>query len=57
MTQPGANARNFVRGNRRSYPAAAYEDASIGLALNEGLSHGFCVIGIIDRVRTVGANI
>jgi len=57
MTQSGPDARDLVRGNRCSYPTATHKNTSIGVALNEGISDGFCVIGVIGRVRTVGSNV
>ena len=50
-----ANARNFVRGDLFSLPAAPKDDAAIGVALDDGAADAHTDRRIVNRLLAVGA--
>lgn len=57
VTETGANAGQFIRGDRSADAAAAYENAAIGLFGAENIVEFLRVIGVIDRLGSVGADV
>src|ERR1051325_9356686 len=53
----GADAGKLVGGNRDAGPAAAHDDAAIGVAVAQRVGDGLSRVGVVDRRRGVGAEV
>ena len=57
MAKRRANARQLVCRHRGTHPAATDENAAIGFAIEDNLSHGLGIIWVIHRIHAVCAQI
>ena len=55
VAQPGADAGDFVRRNRRAHPAAADQDGAFRPPVLDGRGHRYGEIRIIRRLGIIGA--
>jgi hypothetical protein len=57
VTETGTNARQFVGGHRRADAAAADQHTAVSVAIEENLADSLGIIGVIDRLRAVCADV